>query len=69
MILQTQIVKALGKQIDTEDPVYTKYAITYFPFITWMFISVNVTIYRTIVQPESYENSYFVTTAKLRSII
>ena len=49
MLQQRQIVvKALGNQIDTKDPLYTKYAITGFQSIVWIPISVNVTIYRTV---------------------
>jgi hypothetical protein len=49
MLLQRrQIVITLGKQIDIEDPVAVKYASTSFLSITCMFISSNVTIYRTI---------------------
>ena len=62
MILQRQIVKALGKQIDIEDIVYSKYAVVSFHSITWMLISVIVTIYRTIPLQSSG-----ITTAKLRS--
>ena len=37
MLQQRQIVvKGLGKQIDTKDPAYTKYAGTSFQFIAWM---------------------------------
>ena len=62
MILQRQIVKALGKQIDIEDIVYSKYAVVSFHSITWMLISVIVIIYRTIPLQSSG-----ITTAKLRS--
>ena len=48
-MLQRQIVvKALVKQIDTEDPAFTKYAIISFHSIAWILTSINVTIYRTI---------------------
>jgi hypothetical protein len=48
-MLQRQIVvKGLGKQIEIEDPVYTKYASTSFHSVTWIFIFVNVTTYRTV---------------------
>ncbi len=46
-MLQTQIVKALAKQIDIEDAVCTKDAITSFDYIG-LLVSVNVTIYRTV---------------------
>jgi hypothetical protein len=68
-MLQRQIVKFLGKQIDIEDPAYTKYAGTSFQSIIWIFISVNVTIYRT-VSLQSYEISHCIMkTAELRSCI
>ena len=41
------VVKALVKQIDIEYPVCIKYTSTSFHSISWMLISVNVTIYRT----------------------
>jgi hypothetical protein len=69
-MLQRQIViQALGKQIDIEDPAYRKYAITDFHSIVWMFIAVIVTIYRTVTLSESYENSHYIITTKLRSSI
>ena len=50
MILQRrQIVKALVNQVNVEDPLCTKYASTSFHSIDWMIISVNVTVYRTIL--------------------
>jgi hypothetical protein len=65
-MLQRQIViKALGKQINIEDLVCTKYAISNFHSKAWVFISANVTIYRTIALPESYENNHCITTTKL----
>jgi hypothetical protein len=48
MLQQRQIVKISGKQIDIEDPVCMKYASTSFHSIVWVFISVNVTIYRLL---------------------
>jgi hypothetical protein len=49
-MLEKQIVKALGKSIDdTENPLLTKYVIKGLISITWIIISVNVTIYRTII--------------------
>jgi hypothetical protein len=48
MLQQRQIVKISGKQMDIEDPVFTKYAITSFLPIAWMLISsIIVTINRT----------------------
>jgi hypothetical protein len=64
-MLQRQIViKELGNQIDAKDPLYTKYVITGFQFIAWMIVFVDVTIYRTISLPESYENNHCITTTK-----
>jgi hypothetical protein len=68
MLQQRQIVKALGKQINIEDPICVKYATTSFHYLDWLLISVNVTTYRT-VQPEEYQSSHCITTAKLRSNI
>jgi hypothetical protein len=52
-MLQRQIVvKALVKQIDTQGPAFTKYAIISFHSIAWILISINVTIYRTIALPQ-----------------
>ena len=45
-MLQRQIVKGLGKQIDIEDPAYRKYAGTSFQSIVWMLIFDIVTIKR-----------------------
>jgi hypothetical protein len=73
MLQRRQIViKAVGKQIDIEDPVYAKDAIKSFHSITWMLISVIVTIYRT-VPPQRYQSSSShcikTTAAKIRSRI
>ena len=47
MLQERQIVaKALGKQIDIEDPGYTKFAGTSFQSIVWMLIFDIVTIKR-----------------------
>ena len=65
-MLQRQIViKALGTRIGIEELVCIKYAGTSFHSIACMLISVNVTIYRTIVLPESYENNHCIATTKL----
>ena len=50
MILQRRqiVIKTLDYQIDIEDPVCMKYASTSFHSIVWVFISVNVTIYRLL---------------------
>jgi hypothetical protein len=69
MLLQRQIVKALGKQTDIEDSEGMKFAFTRFHSIAWMTISVNVTIYRTNTLSQGFQNSHFITTAKLRSRI
>ena len=66
-MLQRQIVKGLGKQI--EDALYMKYAIISFHSMAWMIIFVNVTIYRTISLPESYEINHYIITTKLRRCI
>jgi hypothetical protein len=52
--------------MDIEDPVCTKYAIASFHSIG-LLISVNVTIYRTMALPESYEINHYIITTKLRS--
>ena len=72
MLQQRQIdVKALGKQIDIEDPEFTKYIIVSFLSMAWMLISVNVTIYRTVPIQRCQGSSHCImmTTAKLRSCI
>jgi hypothetical protein len=52
-VLQRRIVvKGLGKQIDMEDPTYTKYAAVSFQSIVWMLIFDIVTIYRTVSTTE-----------------
>jgi hypothetical protein len=67
MLQQRQIIKAFVWQVNTEYLRRIKYAITDFHSIVWVFISVNVTIYRTIALSESYENSHYIMTTKLRS--
>jgi hypothetical protein len=65
-MLQTQIiVKGLGKQIDIEDPAYTKYASTSFQSIVWMLIFDIVTINRNAAELQRYENNHCITTTKL----
>jgi hypothetical protein len=50
MLQQIQIVvKASGKQIDREYPVYTKYAGTSFQSIVWMLIFDIVTVKRMLL--------------------
>ena len=68
-MLQTQIVKGLGKQTDTEYPAYTKYAGTNFQFIAWMLIFDIVTIKRNSAVLQRYENSRYIITTKLRRCI
>jgi len=70
-MLQRQIIKELGNQIDAKDPLYIKYAITGFHFIAWTLISVNVTIYRTvpIQRCQGSSRCILMTTTKLRSCI
>ncbi len=65
-MLQRQIViKALGQQIDIEDPAYTKYAGTSFQSIVWMLIFDIVTIKRNTAVLQRYENNHCITTTKL----
>jgi hypothetical protein len=68
-MLQGQIVKDLGNQIDIEGPDGMKYAITSFHSIAWLLISVNVTIYSTAFA-QWYETSHsLMVTTNLRSSI
>ena len=69
MLQRRQIVKALGKQIDVEDPDGMNYASTSFHSIAWMVISVKVTIYRTNTPPQSCQSNHFIITTKLRRCI
>jgi hypothetical protein len=59
-MFQRQIViKAFGKQIDIEDPAYTKYTIVDFHLIVWMFVAVSVTIYRNATAlSQRYQGSH-----------
>ena len=68
-MLQIQLVKGLGKQIDIEDSAYTKYAGTSFQSISWMLIFVNVTINRNAGVLQGYENNHCIIATKLRSSI
>jgi hypothetical protein len=63
------VVKGIGKKIDIEDPAYTKYIIAI--SMAWMFISVNVTIYRTVPIQRRQGSSHCImmTITKLRSCI
>jgi hypothetical protein len=64
MIQRQIVVKGLGKQIDIEDPAYTKYAGTSFQSIVWMMIFDIVTIKRNAAVLR-YENNHCITTTKL----
>jgi hypothetical protein len=62
-MLQRQIViKALGKQIDIEDPAYRNYVGTSFQSIVWTLIYGLVTIKRNAAVPQRYENNHCITT-------
>jgi hypothetical protein len=66
MLQRRQIaVKALGMQIDTEDPASTKYAGTSFQFVVGMLIFDIVTIKRNAAVLQRYENNHCIITAKL----
>ena len=67
MLQQRQIVNGLGKQI--EDALYIKYTIRCFHYIDWMFISVHVTIDRTVPMQAYQGNNYCMVTnmTRLRS--
>jgi hypothetical protein len=64
-MLQRQIINGLGKQIDIEDPAYTKYADTSFQFITWMLRFDIVTIKRDAAVLQRYENNHCMITARI----
>ena len=65
-MLQRQIVKELGKQIDIEDLAYRKHdAGTSFQSIVWMLIFDIVTIKRNAAVLQRYENNRCITTTKL----
>jgi hypothetical protein len=65
VILQRQIVNAVGNQIVIEDPLCMKYAGTSFQSIIWVLISVIVTIKRNAAVLQRYENNHCITTSKL----
>jgi len=72
MLQQSQIIKAVGDQLDIEDPLCIKYASTGFQSIGGMLISAIVTINRTeLLQMYQSSNSHCImmTTTKLRSSI
>jgi hypothetical protein len=64
-MLQRQIVKAVGNYINRKDLVGWKYAAVSFHSIG-LPISINVTIYRTMALPESYEINHYIIATKLR---
>jgi hypothetical protein len=66
-MLQRQIaVKALGKQIDIEDPAHTNYTATNFQSIIGILIFDIVTINRNDAVLQRYENNnHCITTTKL----
>jgi hypothetical protein len=71
MLERQIVVNTLVKQIDIEDPEYTKYIIASFLSTARMLISVNVTIYRTLTiqRCQSTSHCIMMTTTKLRSCI
>jgi hypothetical protein len=60
MLQRRQIVKAVDNRIDIEDPEDKKYAITTLHSIAWMFISIIVTIYRTVPLPRHQSTSHWI---------
>jgi hypothetical protein len=67
-MLQTEVVNAVGDHIDIEDPAFMKYPITTLHSLSWIIISVIVTIHQT-VPIQRYQSSHCITTAKLGSSI
>jgi hypothetical protein len=65
---QRQIVQALDEQIDIEYPIYTKYTTTNFDSISWMVISVIVTINRTGLLQKHEPNRYMMKTINLNEL-
>ena len=66
MLQQRQLViKALVTQLDIEDIVRTKYTITHFHSIAWMWSSIIVTIYRIVLEQRYQTSHYIVMTSKL----
>ena len=63
--MQAQVVKAVGKQVDIEDPAYRNYAGTRFQSIVGMLIFDIVTIKRNAAVLQRYENNRCITTTKL----
>ena len=52
MLQREIVIKGFGTQIDIDDPLCMKYASTSFHSIVWVFISINVTIYRDCITTE-----------------
>ena len=63
--MQAQVVKAVGKQVDIEDPAYRNYAGTRFQSIVGMLIFDIVTIKRNAAVLQRYENNRCIIAAKL----
>ena len=63
--MQAQVVKAVGKQVDIEDPAYRNYAGTRFQSIVGMLIFDIVTIKRNAAVLQRYENNRCITTTNL----
>jgi hypothetical protein len=64
-MLQRQIVvKAFGT-LDIENLERIKYAGTSFHSISWILISIIVTINRNVIVLQTYENNHCITTTKL----
>ena len=63
--MQAQVVKAVGKQVDIEDPAYRNYAGTRFQSIVGMLIFDIVTINRNAAVLQGYENNHCISTTKL----
>ena len=64
-MLQRQIVKVLDRQIDIEDPAYTKYAGTSFQSIVGILIFDIVAIKRNAAVQQRYEHNHYIITTKL----
>ena len=63
--MQRQNVKGLVNQIDIENLERIKYADTSFHSISWILISIVVTINRNVIVLHTYENNHCITTTKL----
>ena len=69
MLQRQLVIKALVTQLDIEDLVRTKYTITHFHSITLMWLTVNVTIYSTVIIQRYQDIGHFImlTTKLLRA--